>query len=170
MSPHKAHPHRYYRHHPRMEPSRRGRATLVCVALALVGLVALGVVRRGSSDHPGPPGDTSLAPKFEKKELEAIEPGSGEHVRFVVIGDTRSRRGVNLWQVNKIAKKIVLIEPRPHFIIHTGDVTRYGGRSRSPSENPQNGESEYAEYRMAMLPVMEAGPDRGVELQTGTDG
>ena len=56
-------------------------------------------------------------------ERLAANPPSGDgQYRFVVIGDSRSNPG--LWP--KIVKHIDLLEPRPAFVINTGDIVRHG--------------------------------------------
>jgi 3',5'-cyclic AMP phosphodiesterase CpdA len=101
---------------------------------------AIGLVEKGALDEVDPPVEKSpeeiraeamerLGPYREKFGFEGqIEklgrrPASPDgQYRFVVIGDSRSNPG--LWP--NIVKHIDLLDPKPAFVINTGDIVRHG--------------------------------------------
>ncbi len=101
---------------------------------------AIGLLEDGALDEVDPPDEMSperiradaadrLGPyqdkfSFEKRLEElGIGPESADgHYRFVIIGDSRSNPG--LWP--NIIKHIDLLDPKPDFVINTGDIVRHG--------------------------------------------
>jgi 3',5'-cyclic AMP phosphodiesterase CpdA len=101
---------------------------------------AIGLVEKGALDEVDPPVERSpeekraeaierLGPYQEKFGVEGQIEKLGKHpaspdgqYRFVVIGDSRSNPG--LWP--NIVKHIDLLDPRPAFVINTGDIVRHG--------------------------------------------
>jgi hypothetical protein len=101
---------------------------------------AIGLLEDGALDEVDPPGEMNLeeiradavnrlGPFQEKfnfeKQIEKLGRGPGSTdggYRFVIIGDSRSNPG--LWP--NIIKHIDLLDPKPDFVINTGDIVRHG--------------------------------------------
>ncbi len=101
---------------------------------------AIGLLEDGALDEVDPPNEMSpeeiradaadrLGPyqdkfSFEKRleELGAGPKSADGHYRFVIIGDSRSNPG--LWP--NIIEHIDLLDPKPDFVINTGDIVRHG--------------------------------------------
>jgi len=101
---------------------------------------AIGLLEDGALDEVDPPGEMNLEEiradaanrlgSFQEKfnfEKQIAKLGKGPssadgEYRFVIIGDSRSNPG--LWP--NIIKHIDLLDPKPDFVINTGDIVRRG--------------------------------------------
>ncbi len=139
--------------YPRVSPSEVWRASTAAgtrFVIVMEGLAffsrpdgqiqAIGFVEKGALNEVDPPVHKSpeeiraeaverLGPYQEKFGFEGQIAKLGERpaspdgrYRFVVIGDSRSNPG--LWP--SIVKHIDLLDPKPAFVINTGDIVRHG--------------------------------------------